>query len=582
VAAAQARKWKEEMAMNDKTYGMRNLLLVPIACLLATSLYGQGRDRDLGNINEVVTGDFNPLIKDASKISNNPVVSDTTPKIQVSAYRLKDQRVNTTFEVEPIPSARMKPEPLSRLYSTHVKAGFGNYNMPLGEVYFNSLRSKEYHYGASLRHLSSTATLPDVAYSGFSNNDASLYGKYFWDNYTLSGDFDYSRSVVHFYGYNPIEFPFVNRGDIRQRFNFFNPKVEFASTYKDTARLHHATGLSYYNLSDLADNLSENNITAKSSIRKTLAREMLNINTTVGYWHLNNPARRDTSFNLIVGLNPHIVSQRKNYHVKVGFNVAIDAATNETGSGAIFPDVDASFYLVKDIIIPYAGITGAILERNSYRALTDNNPFMFADSPFLNTLTKQKYFGGIKGNLSSTMTFNTYFSYSLMQNMPFFRNLILPVANRFEVLYDNARVTNVRGELAYQKTEKLKMLLRGDYFGYELATLPHPWHRPNWEATFTTFYTLRDKIIVRGDIFYVGERMALDSEFITVNDATILNTNAITLRPFLDVNLGLEYRYTKNLSAFINFNNIGAVRYNRWYNYPVQRFNLMGGFTFSF
>jgi hypothetical protein len=44
-----------------------------------------------------------------------------------------------------------------------------------------------------------------------------------------------------------------------------------------------------------------------------------------------------------------------------------------------------------------------------------------------------------------------------------------------------------------------------------------------------------------------------------------------------DANLGLEYRYNKRLSAFIQLNNLASQGYMRWYNYPVQRFQFMGG-----
>jgi hypothetical protein len=564
---------KERKAMINNKKNMQKLMLLPLACFLSTALMAQVKDRDLGNINEMVTREFNPVIKDAAKISSNPVINDSTAKIPVSGYNLTGQKINTTFEVEPIPSARMKQEPISKLYSTHLKGGFGNYTMPLGEIYFNSRRSKEYHYGASLRHLSSRATLPDVAYSGFSNNNLSLFGKYFMKDYTLSGDFDYSRNVVNYYGFNPEVFPNINKEDIRQRFNFFNPKVAFESTYKDTTKIHHSTGISYYNFSDLFDGATENNFSLNSGVRKYISKEQIGLNTNFGYWHLNGP--QDTTFNMIIGFNPHITSQRKNFKVKVGFNVSLEAATDATGSAEIFPDIEASYNLVKDIIIPYAGVTGGLIERNSYRSLTNVNPFLNADSPMLNSVIKQKYFAGIKGNLSSAVTFNTYFSYADIRNMPLFVNQPDIIKNRFSLVFDNTRVMNMRGELAYQKTEKLKMLIKGDYYKYDLDVQEFAWHRPNFEATFTTFYSLRDKIILKGDIFYVGQRMGRDY---TAEGLV----EAIPLKGFLDVNLGLEYRYTKHLSAFVNFNNIGAVRYQQWYNYPTQRFNLLGGFSYSF
>jgi hypothetical protein len=49
-----------------------------------------------------------------------------------------------------------------------------------------------------------------------------------------------------------------------------------------------------------------------------------------------------------------------------------------------------------------------------------------------------------------------------------------------------------------------------------------------------------------------------------------------------DVNIGAEYRYNKRLSAFIQFNNVASQSYQRWYNYPVQRFQVLGGVTVRF
>jgi hypothetical protein len=48
-----------------------------------------------------------------------------------------------------------------------------------------------------------------------------------------------------------------------------------------------------------------------------------------------------------------------------------------------------------------------------------------------------------------------------------------------------------------------------------------------------------------------------------------------------DFNLGIEYRYTKILSAWVKFNNFTASKFDAWNQYPVQRFNMMLGFTYS-
>jgi hypothetical protein len=54
----------------------------------------------------------------------------------------------------------------------------------------------------------------------------------------------------------------------------------------------------------------------------------------------------------------------------------------------------------------------------------------------------------------------------------------------------------------------------------------------------------------------------------------------VELKGYVDANLGFEYRY-KQLSGFVQFNNIAAAKYQRWNYYPSQRFNFMIGLTYS-
>ena len=68
-----------------------------------------------------------------------------------------------------------------------------------------------------------------------------------------------------------------------------------------------------------------------------------------------------------------------------------------------------------------------------------------------------------------------------------------------------------------------------------------------------------------------------DIEFEEINDRYIYK-----LKPFIDMNLGAEYRYNKKVSAFIQFNNFTAKKYQFWTNFPVQSINIMGGVTLSF
>jgi hypothetical protein len=561
----------------------RIFILIILIPFIFTSASAQ-RDKDLGSEQVEILGDFNPVISDAQKISTNPLITDTTKKIPVSRYSLLDKKLKTTFEVDPIPSAKMKAEPLTKLYRAYLKGGYGNYNTPLGEFYLGSLRSKDFSYAIHARHISSTGSLPNTYFPGFSDNNAGISGKYFLNNHTLTGGFDYKRNVVHYYGIplgklmpQPVD---IDRSLIRQRFNNFAASTGLESNYKDTARINHRINLGFNNTTDLYDTAQENNVRLNARLTRPFKTEIFGVNAGVDFY--NNTISDTSFFATIINVNPEVVHESKKWRLKIGGALFMQTGTDEAGMVHFYPQADFNFNLIDNFLIPYLGVDGK-LERNSYRLLTGINPFMSAYAPLKNTNTKYNFFGGFRGSLSSRMTFNTSLSYSDVRDMLFFVNEIKPgFPNRFTVVYDDVRLWNIKAEMAYQKTEKLKFLLKGEWFRYEMTKELHAWHRPELEITFTSFYSLRDKIIVRGDIFYVGARMARGIYNLTDDNISVTGPSFERLRPFLDINLGIEYRYTRRLSAFLNFNNIGAVRYNQWYNYPVQRFNAIGGITFSF
>ncbi len=109
-----------------------------------------------------------------------------------------------------------------------------------------------------------------------------------------------------------------------------------------------------------------------------------------------------------------------------------------------------------------------------------------------------------------------------------------------------------------------------------------PWHRPALQLTFSANYNLKNKIVVNADVFVVGKRFAYSDAFGQGTNITISATSVEELKSIVDVNLGIEYRYSKKLSGFLNFNNLGFKRYEIWNNYRSYKFNFLAGITMSF
>jgi hypothetical protein len=323
----------------------------------------------------------------------------------------------------------------------------------------------------------------------------------------------------------------------------------------------------------------ENHFELDGNFGKYHNKELYTIGVEMNYNKLDNLLNQDN--NLVVGLNPHISTTSDKWQFKVGIGLFLNSYPDTKFH--FYPKAEFKYNVVEHIVIPYVGISGGLISNNL-------NSF-YQENPFINTQTlatqntNQKYniYGGIRGSLSSKITFNTSFSRQKMEGMPLYvKDRSNFVENKFIVEYDTVSFSKITGELAYQKLEKLKIILGGDYYAYSAENAIEAWHRPEIKISLSGIYDLSDKIVVRADLFYFGKQYAQSFDATTTNTTVTVFEVAEELKGVFDANLGIEYRYTKKLSAFINFNNIGSQAYERWQDYPTQKFQVLGGLTYSF
>jgi hypothetical protein len=508
------------------------------------------------------------------KQSDLPEISDTVKKIDKITYTIQSTPMITDYKVEPIPQAKMVNEPLSKLYYSLIKLGFGNYTMPYGEIFLNNLRSKEAVYGFRYKHLSSTATLDKLGFSGFSDNEASIYGKKFYKKHTLTGDFDYKRNVVHFYGYPDSLINGEDRSFTKQRFNTFDARLNLMSHYTDSTKTNHDVHLNFYNIGDI-NNTFENNIYADGLIKTKVSGEKLNVLLSTDYYNLRS--EHDTLNDFILKLNPYFEAGGEKWKADIGVTAALDKFTDINPKFYFYPRLNVHYNVYNNIIVPYAGLSGGLI-KNSFRSYVSTNPFMQSELPYKNTSNTFNVFGGLRGALSSNTSYDAKVSYGKYTNMPFFLvNYDNFLSNKYTVVYDKTSLLTVSGQLKYQYKEKINIIGKGNYYGYKTDSIAFPWHKPNFDISLSGIYNLKSKIIVKADLFYIGNQLAYQR---TVSNDGTYKYDKAELKGIADINLGAEYRYSKMLSFFVNFNNIGNFRYYRWDRYPTQKFNAMVGITF--
>jgi outer membrane receptor protein involved in Fe transport len=459
-----------------------------------------------------------------------------------------------------------------------VKGGFGNYTTPYGEFFYNTLHSRNYSLGARLKHLSASGKIKEYAHPGFSDNEAEVYGRRFFTNHLFSGRVGFDRNVVHYYGYKPDDFPLVSfsKNDIKQRFTLLTAETQLSSLYNpESLRLNHIIDIRYYNLMDKYGS-SENNIFLNADINKELKlfkltrSQVLGVTAKVDYF-FNADSLRNAN-NGIVSVSPYLRTKFRAFALNIGVDISVDADT--TSYLHFYPIADVQVNIVRDILIVYGGVKGS-LQKNSFLALTRENPFVSSIAPMQNTSEKFHVFGGIRSNISKEVNANAWASYALVDDMALFvADTGNGMSNIYTVVYDNAKVFHIRGEVQWLKTDKVSLRLGGNFRNYQMANELKAWHKPYFDVFANFRYNIASKIIVTSDLFVISDRYAK-----RYTGQSVLPQK---LQSFVDGNIGIEYRYNKRLGAFLNINNIAAAKYYRWHNYRAYGFNLLGGVSYCF
>ncbi len=546
--------------------------------------------QDVTDTEEVtVVAPYQPSVADMAKISISPEIPAEGLEKPAFNYTMKSKTLEPEVILEPIKPAKIQGESVPELYKNYIRAGIGNYWTPYIEFNANKLRSKKNAFGVHAKYLSSFGGIEDYAFPGSSISTVDGYGKAFFNQHTLSAEAQYQRTGVHFYGFKPGEFPDIDldKNDYKQSYNLIGLKTGIESNYLDRDKLHHSVNLKYYYLFDKFD-AHEHNVRFDAGMSKSTSffgfseREKLGIDLGINYFY-NMDSIRDFNSSIIM-IRPYYYLGFEQYYFKVGLNG--DAASGSDSKVHVYPVVRAEVQVVEDVLITYAGIYGE-LNKNSLHSMSDENPFINStfEKKFENNKLSQ--YGGLKGHITPYFDYNLSFENSTIDGMAFYVNDTVSALgeglnNQFTVVYDKVKYSKVIAEFGFHYKNKFNAILLGKYNSYFCDNEDKAWHKPALEISFMANYNMQDKILIKGELLTHSSIYARTFESITVDETTTTNLVPVRLDGYADISLGGEYRYSKLLSGFINFNNILGQRYFRWYNYPSYRFNIMLGVTYSF
>lgn len=553
------------------------IIFLVLGFLTTSHLDAQKKDTLTKKESVIVIGNYNPTIVKFKKPAFSPVLKDSGIVRQKVDYMIFPQPLQSSLVLKPIKAAKITGEAFDPLTSNYIKAGFGNYITPYFELWLSNKRNKDFSTVLQLKHLSSTGKIKDYSFPGHSENLAAWSGNRYFSKYTLGSNVSYRRNAVHYYGFKPEEWvdSSLTKDNTKQVYQRIAAGIDFERTNIDKKAFQHQYHLNFNHLWALND-VSENEIAFNTSMYKNVAWVPVSKNQRIS---LDASYAHFFEKNAIRSFNGGLFSLQPKYRfmfdvVNLDLGIDLSARTDSAAEAYILPMIRMELNLFPGILSLYGEFTGRA-KYNSIDKLSENNPFINA---FVNpnySVERKHLSAGLNGSMFRSFTYQIGAEYVSTDDMPLFvPDTITTFEHTYTTILSNVDIFNLKFDGNLSLSKKWSSSISFVYHHAEAENQEYAWHIPQFDGQFRLNYNLDDKILVELGVFALGKRFAPSY----LNDTLEIKT----LKPVFDFNLGLEYRYSKNLSAFLKFNNLSATRYYAWTNYPNYRFSFLAGLTYNF
>jgi hypothetical protein len=327
-----------------------------------------------------------------------------------------------------------------------------------------------------------------------------------------------------------------------------------------------------------------------SALKKTTLCFRALLNQTVKQFYAGLSASIDISTqkdvaysqsNTIGRVNPYIKFQGENYKIDAGVSIAKEFGFSDRFY--IFPAARLEYQVIPKYVRIFAEAKGDI-NKTSLRDLSETNPFIGESVPIRNSVDKLDLAVGLKGTLAPGLGFKATFFRNTVRDLPLFVNEFTEanMNNKFSVIYDRGttQISGFNGELDFKATDDLSIFGRVEFKDYKLDNEPQAWNLPKFKLTAGTVIRISDKVNINGSLYVRG----------TTQDRLLFATmssgdpvpRVVTIKSVVDLNGGVEYRINKQLSAFVQVNNILNTTNMPWLYYNNYGFNIFGGVGYAF
>lgn len=535
--------------------------------------------------NEEITveGTYTPHIKKSERLQSTPSLLENAfiiPKYEVNT---EDFFYNYKVELEPISPLQYINLDKINVTNNFIKAGIGTRLSPDFLFRHYSNLSKNMSLGIGVTHNSTWLEMKDYPFLRYMNNDFSIsmnnrfsgfqlhsYVDYGYDMYYLNPDPDIMTADGYYSKRN------IHALNVKLLAN--NNETSYKSLYNEYLLDYSYSGIQ----GGMQENLAKFNAHLEHSnswFRNSDGVQTLSLDINADIDNINQ-----TLF--LIAANPYLAFDGEYYNLHLGFRV--DAKTNSTNLGGIYPDIKGSLYLFNRNLEFYAGLDGKT-KINTLKEILSENPFIVSDltnmGEFDYEKTKFDFQGGLKFKVMNKISGHLGLSYKMVDNHIFYVKSEERL-NTFDIILNDCNIFNFNIDLHYKLKDDLNLVANFSYHKYDMLysqsndslidaleeiVNQKAWYKPELEFTLKGIYKLDEQWNFSVATYFEGRRYDLS------------NYNIVKeLKPIVDIQLGCDYNMNENLSFYCEVKNLINDKYQMYYGYQSYGLQAFLGFKYRF
>jgi len=511
----------------------------------------------------IITSTFKPALKNTAKLNFNadaPLIDTARPVLQ---YNLPVQFLSLTYQPAGLNPVAISAETIKNWNNdNYIKVGAGNVDLPYVQAGLSFGDRQHAFYNIFAEGYSSKGKLP------FQENSmlaASISGTIKAPhNLEWDGALGFRGDGYYLYGFQPDTLQFA-KSQLQQQFFTFDGRIGLRNT------LPTPYGLTYnpnVKITAFGENstprASEADLVVNIPVEKTIDEHFaIDLGFTADLTNYTNGKSTTINNNLYL-VSPAVVYHSDNIFMHLEMTPSWDQ-----GNFHLLPNFRANYTTDDKQFTLFASLDG-YYDKGSFKRWAGINPWLWEPASLYNTRVVE-FFGGIKGSLSPHISYLAKAGFSQSHNMPLFLNDSLDGKN-FQVMYEERMdAFSVHGEISYLQGEDFNITAGLTLTNYKTTTQYKAWGMLPLEFTTTMRWQLVKDLWLKADLW------AFEGAYWRYLDKAVSSGSG-----GFDVSAGLEFKIARQLNLWLQMNNLFNDKYQRWNQYTVYGFNILGGVIFTF